>query len=288
MPKNLITFNWSMLVEAVPGVRMYIYIPQPRQQNLLAARWPNVDPVGSTLGQRGPNVPCYLGIFSRLFNPGTILCLCPANECMRPANERRRYIVTSSLIGWAHAQMTHVHLCRFCLLVTMPRWVVADWLPTDRQYMMTLSNGNIFHVTGPLCGEFTGPGEFPAQWPVRRSFDVFFDLRPKRLSKQPWGWWFETPSWPLWRQCNDILLLFETRFKCRWNTTEYIWNILDNSSVWFVITMSSLWCRIDAYKSSVCFVIASWSLWCRIEAYARSSWKLLFAKMHMYTKNMKH
>ena len=24
--------------------------------------------------------------------------------CMRPANERRRYKVTSSLIGWAHAQ----------------------------------------------------------------------------------------------------------------------------------------------------------------------------------------
>ena len=54
--------------------------------------------------------------------------------------------------------------------------------------MMTSSNGNIFRVTGPLCGEFTGPGEFPAQRPVTRSFDVFFDLRPnKRLSKQPWG-----------------------------------------------------------------------------------------------------
>ena len=24
--------------------------------------------------------------------------------CMRPANERRRYMVTSSLIGWAHTQ----------------------------------------------------------------------------------------------------------------------------------------------------------------------------------------
>ena len=24
--------------------------------------------------------------------------------------------------------------------------------------MMTSSNGNIFRVTGPLCGEFTGPG----------------------------------------------------------------------------------------------------------------------------------
>ena len=61
--------------------------------------------------------------------------------------------------------------------------------------MMTSSNGNIFRVTGHLCGEFTGPGEIPAQRPVRRSFDVFFYLRPyKRLSKQPWGWWFETPS----------------------------------------------------------------------------------------------
>ena len=50
--------------------------------------------------------------------------------------------------------------------------------------MMTSSNGNIFRVTDPLCGEFTGPGEFPAQKPVTQSFDVFFDLRPnKRLSK---------------------------------------------------------------------------------------------------------
>ena len=42
--------------------------------------------------------------------------------------------------------------------------------------MMTSSNGNIFSVTGPLCGEFTGPGEFPTQRPVTQSFDVFFDL----------------------------------------------------------------------------------------------------------------
>ena len=53
---------------------------------------------------------------------------------------------------------------------------------------MTTSNGNIFRVTGPLCGEFTGPGEFPTQRPVTRSFDVFFDLRlNKRLSKQREG-----------------------------------------------------------------------------------------------------
>ena len=47
-------------------------------------------------------------------------------------------------------------------------------------------------------------GEFPAQRPVTRSFDVFFDLRLiKRLSKQSWGWWFETPSSSLWRHSNE-------------------------------------------------------------------------------------
>ena len=52
--------------------------------------------------------------------------------------------------------------------------------------MMTSSDRNIFRVTGPLCGEFTGPSEFPTQKPETRSFDVFFDLRlNKRLSKQP-------------------------------------------------------------------------------------------------------
>ena len=45
---------------------------------------------------------------------------------------------------------------------------------------------HFLRFTGTLCGKFTGPGEFPAQWPVMRSFDVFFDLRlNKRLSKQP-------------------------------------------------------------------------------------------------------
>ena len=117
---------------------------------------------------------------------------------------------------------------------------------------MTSSYGNIFRVTGHLCGEFTGHREFPTQrpvalmfsmicingWvtngeagdlrrhrahyditvmylrkpvgsgfgsmtrPVTRSFDVFFDLRlNKRLSKQSWGWWFETLECP-WRHCN--------------------------------------------------------------------------------------
>ena len=48
-------------------------------------------------------------------------------------------------------------------------------------------------------------GEFPAQRPVTRSFDVFFDLCPnKRLSKQSRGWWFGTPSRQLWRHRNVL------------------------------------------------------------------------------------
>ena len=48
-------------------------------------------------------------------------------------------------------------------------------------------------------------GEFRAQRQVTRSFDVFFDQRlNKQSSKQPWGWWFETPSLTLWRHRNDF------------------------------------------------------------------------------------
>ena len=57
-----------------------------------------------------------------------------------------------------------------------------------------------------ICaGNSPVPGEFPAQRPVTRSFDVFFDLLNKPLRKQSWGWWIETPSRPLWRHCNVIM-----------------------------------------------------------------------------------
>ena len=62
----------------------------------------------------------------------------------------------------------------------------------------------LFSALLTLCaGNSTVTVEFPAQRPVTRSFDVFFDLcLSKRLSKQSWGWWFETPLRPWWRNCN--------------------------------------------------------------------------------------
>ena len=58
----------------------------------------------------------------------------------------------------------------------------------------------IYALLAICAGNSQVTGEFHTQSPVTRSFDVFFDLRlNKRLSKPPWGWWFETPSRPLWR-----------------------------------------------------------------------------------------
>ena len=117
--------------------------------------------------------------------------------------------------------------------------------------MMTASNGNIFRVTAHLCGKFTGPGEFPAQRLVTLSFDVFFDLHPnKRLSKQSWGWWFETPSRPLWPHCNAFDPIIVNWARLRTNFSEisiniksfhatmiiwwFPWQRAKNALVWYV------------------------------------------------------
>ena len=71
-------------------------------------------------------------------------------------------------------------------------------------FMMTSSNGNIFRVTGPLCGEFIGHRWIPhhkGQWRGA----LMFSLICARTN----GWentrdekWFERPSHSLWRHCN--------------------------------------------------------------------------------------
>ena len=75
-------------------------------------------------------------------------------------------------------------------------WIISWW----RHQMET------FSALLALCaGNSPVTGEFPTQRPVTRSFDVFFDLRlTKRLSKQSWGWRFETASRSLWRHCNVL------------------------------------------------------------------------------------
>ena len=73
-------------------------------------------------------------------------------------------------------------------------WVCPWWRHQMKTFSALLTN---------CAGNSPVTGEFPAQRPVTRSSDVFFDLRlNKRLSKQSRGWWFETPSRSLWRHSN--------------------------------------------------------------------------------------
>ena len=105
---------------------------------------------------------------------------------------------------WVSSFNLHVHerrvwkglvnftLVRFAKLRSINPW----W----RHQMETFSA-----LLAICAGNSPVPGEFPAQRPVTRSFDVFFDLcLNKWLSKQSWGWWFETLSCPLWRHCNAL------------------------------------------------------------------------------------
>ena len=101
-----------------------------------------------------------------------------------------------------------------------------------------------------ICaGNSPVPGEFPAQRPVTQSFDVFFDLRlNKRLSKQSWGWWFETLSCPLWRHCNGaispILSFTWVLWLYRCNRIWWLW-LVPTSTTRFA---SDLWCRMAKKK----------------------------------------
>ena len=60
--------------------------------------------------------------------------------------------------------------------------VDINWKYADA--LMTSSNGNIFRVTGHLCGEFTGHRWIPLTKASDAELWCFFDLRlNKRLSK---------------------------------------------------------------------------------------------------------
>ena len=85
--------------------------------------------------------------------------------------------------------------------------------------MMTSSNKNISASLAIFAENSMVTGELPVQRPVTRSFGVFFDLHLNtRLSKQRWGWWFETPSRQLWRHFNDNFSEASPKHMGKWIT----------------------------------------------------------------------
>ena len=124
-------------------------------------------------------------------------------------------------LGWWRCAFSE----RFLLTLLWLFWIINfSWwrhqIETSSA-LQALCPGN-----SPVTGE-----EFPSQSPVAWSFHVFFDLcLNKRLIKQSWGWWFETPSCPLWHHCNVMCRLFSkvttpvlkpVDFKTQYVSSEY-------------------------------------------------------------------
>ena len=104
-----------------------------------------------------------------------------------------------------------------------------------------------------LCaGKSLVIGEFPSQRPVTRSFDMFFDLcLNKRLIKQSWGWWCETPSQSSCRHYSvkSLLIHYQTdwpylditcwngaSFQCKDNFPGITMSVLNTRILWGRIT----------------------------------------------------
>ena len=124
-----------------------------------------------------------------------------------------------------HFKISYVKWRAFCVCLNVKR------VRTHCQTVCELVDSSFHHGVGQVIEQLQGNTldinhddvikwkHFPHYWPfvrgihrspvnspqrpVTRSFDVSFDLRlNKRLSKQPWCWWFETPTRSLWRHCN--------------------------------------------------------------------------------------
>ena len=126
--------------------------------------------------------------------------------------------------------------------------------------MMTSSNGNVFRVTGLLCGEFTGHWWIPAQRPVTRGFEVFFDLRLKQQSiKQGRHLWFEKPSRSLWRHCNVKI----SNTSQPWEDTLPIFKI----QIWLPDFIVGL----NRFRN-----LTAWPVWTEVTCHIRNKTKNLF------------
>ena len=124
--------------------------------------------------------------------------------------------------------------CLFhCILFLVVGYRKILPIPSRLLYSWWRHQMETFSALLAICaGNSPVTGEFPAQKPVTRSFDVFFDLRlNERLSKQSWGWWFETPSCPLWRHSNVLL---GQLYDCL-SVSELIWIHVMSWTYWWII-----------------------------------------------------
>ena len=125
--------------------------------------------------------------------------------------------------------------------------------PSDRYRHCVLASRGIelVYIGGAAAhGDVIIWKQFPRYWPFVRGINrsrvnflhkgqwrgavmFFFYLRlNKRLSKQWWGWWFETPSRPLWLHCN-------------WNGLVCQWSNTVSASIPYELVTADVWAHLS-------------------------------------------
>ena len=125
-----------------------------------------------------------------------------------PVNSPHKWPVTRKMFPFDDVIMNQKYIPIIMRTVSALLFSVVVWywstLPVSFMFAwlaMVTSSKVTFSALLALCvGNSPVTGDFPTQRPVTRRFNASFELRlNKRLSKQSWGWWFETPSRSLWR-----------------------------------------------------------------------------------------
>ena len=96
----------------------------------------------------------------------------------------QKYVVVS-FVEWVHQGESLVNWFNWLTEPPTVCWsvIMGDFSPSCKRV----------HWTRPEALR-TGPPNCPVQG------------MNKRLSKQSWGWWYETPLGPLWRHCNEFIV----------------------------------------------------------------------------------
>ena len=136
---------------------------------------------------------------------------------------RRSYDRLISTMGFPILVRRHLYI-ESAPCTQFPQFILTDFCWTTRH--------KITHTCSSVNGVWMDFRDiFRVGRTVTRSFDVLFDLRlNKRLSKQSWRRWFETPSRSLWHHHNEFYDPF-----CCVNIT-WIWFKLERN-VNFIISL---------------------------------------------------
>ena len=168
--------------------------------------------------------------------------------CSRSADDVK-IDCTLLIVNW---QLWHGHMKKTF------NWLDIDFIggpirgrsPKNGQNMMTSSKGNSFHVTGHLCGEFTGHRWIPLTKPGDAELWYFLWCEAEQMVEQSRRRWFETPShyyfvtvmtlMPLCDTHGKIHITFDIVLKCLKNlncrvSLEYsfkYWNLVSLLGIW--------------------------------------------------------